>query len=128
MQVAVDQLRGFHAGRVEQREACRRRPCHRRCRQVERDQQPLARVLRTVVVVGMALFCAVMTYFSILYVWATRFQTTAATDIPIAYIYTTMPIGFVLMLLHLAFVARGYISAGRFEESDEMDAESAASL
>ena len=39
-----------------------------------------------------------------------------------------MPIGFVLMLLHLMFVARGYISAGRFEESDEMDAESAASL
>ena len=69
-----------------------------------------------------------MTYFSILYVWATRFQTTAATDIPIAYIYTAMPIGFVLMLLHLVFVARGYISAGRFEESDEMDAESAASL
>ena len=89
---------------------------------------PLARLLRTVVVVGMALFCAVMTYFSILYVWATRFQTTAATDIPIAYIYTAMPIGFVLMLLHLAFVARGYISAGRFEESDEMDAKSAASL
>lgn len=89
---------------------------------------PLARLLRAVVVLGMAVFCAVMAYFSTLYVWATRFQTTAATDIPIAYIYVAMPLGFVLMLLHLLFVARGFIGAGRYEESDEMDAESAASL
>jgi len=80
------------------------------------------------VVVGIGIFCLVMTYFSILYVWATRFQTTAATDIPISFIYAAMPVGFLLMFVHLLFVVRGYIADGSYVESGEMDAESAASL
>lgn len=87
-----------------------------------------ARLLRTLVVVGIGVFCLVMTYFSILYVWATRFQTTAATDIPIAWIYAAMPAGFLLLFLHLLFIVRGYIADGSYIESGEMDAESAASL
>jgi TRAP-type C4-dicarboxylate transport system permease small subunit len=87
-----------------------------------------ARLLRTLVVVGIGVFCLVMTYFSILYVWATRFQTTAATDIPIAWIYAAMPAGFLLMFLHLLFIVRGYIADGSYIESGEMDADSAASL
>ena len=53
-----------------------------------------ARVIRMVVVAGVGLFCLVMAYFSVLYVWATRFQTTAATDVPMAWIYVAMPVGF----------------------------------
>ena len=87
-----------------------------------------ARWLRTVVAVGIGAFCLVMTYFSILYVWATRFQTTAATDIPMAWIYAAMPAGFMLMFVHLLFVVRSYILEGRFAESPEMDAQAAASL
>ena len=87
-----------------------------------------ARWLRTVVVVGIGIFCLVMTYFSILYVWATRFQTTAATDIPISFIYVAMPVGFLLMFVHLLFIVRGYIADGSYVESGEMDAEAAASL
>lgn len=87
-----------------------------------------ARLLRAVVAVGIGVFALVMTYFSILYVWATRFQTTAATDIPIAWIYAAMPAGFLLLFLHLLFVVRGYIADGRYVESGEMDADSAASL
>jgi TRAP-type C4-dicarboxylate transport system permease small subunit len=49
-------------------------------------------------------FFAVMTVTSSQYVYATRFQTTAATDIPISYIYGAMPVGFVLMLIHLLFM------------------------
>ena len=45
-----------------------------------------ARVIRMVVVAGVGLFCLVMAYFSALYVWATRFRTTAATDVPMAWI------------------------------------------
>jgi TRAP-type C4-dicarboxylate transport system permease small subunit len=87
-----------------------------------------ARWLRTVVAVGIGIFCLVMTYFSILYVWATRFQTTAATDIPISFIYVAMPVGFLLMFVHLLFIVRGYIADGSYVESGEMDAEAAASL
>lgn len=87
-----------------------------------------ARWLRTLVAIGIGIFCLVMTYFSILYVWATRFQTTAATDIPISFIYVAMPVGFLLMFVHLLFIVRGYITDGSYIESGEMDAEAAASL
>ena len=87
-----------------------------------------ARWLRSVVAVGIGIFCLVLIYFSILYVWATRFQTTAATDIPISFIYLAMPVGFLLMFVHLLFIVRGYIADGSYIESGEMDAEAAASL
>ncbi|MDF1483607.1 TRAP transporter small permease [Ramlibacter sp. H39-3-26] len=87
-----------------------------------------ARWLRGLIVAGIGVFCLAMTWFSIQYVWATRFQTTPATDIPFAYVYAAMPAGFVLLFAHLLFIARGYIRDGRYVESDEMDAESAASL
>jgi len=87
-----------------------------------------ARGLRRLIVLGLALFFSVMAVASSQYVYATRFQTTAATDIPISYVYAAMPVGFVLMLVHLLFIARGYIQAGAFAESDEMDADAAASI
>lgn len=87
-----------------------------------------ARAVRSVVVAGIALFSAAMTYYSCLYLWAMRFQTTAATDISIAWIYAAFPVGFALILAHLAFVARGYILQGDYASSPEIDAETAASL
>ena len=87
-----------------------------------------ARFVRMVVALGLGAFFLVMMYFSILYVWATRFQTTAATDIPIAWIYAAMPVGFLLLFVHLLFVVRAYVGEGKYITSDEMDAESAASL
>ncbi|KAF1046549.1 TRAP transporter small permease [Xylophilus sp.] len=87
-----------------------------------------ARAIRAVVAAGIGIFCLVMAWFSVQYVWATRFQTTPATDIPFAWIYAAMPAGFALMFVHLLFMARGYVRDGSFVASDEMDAESAASL
>ena len=87
-----------------------------------------AQVVRAIVAAGIGLFCLVMTYFSILYVWATRFQTTAATDVPMAWIYAAMPVGFILMFIHLLFIVRNYILEGRYVESPELDAQAAASL
>ncbi|WP_284335857.1 TRAP transporter small permease [Comamonas sp. NoAH] len=87
-----------------------------------------ARVLRTLVVVGLSLFFIFMTVASSDYVWRTRFQSTAATDIPISFIYAAMPVGFVLMLVHLLLIARNYIQEGEFERSEEIDGETAGSL
>ena len=87
-----------------------------------------AQYIRGFVAISLVVFFAVMTVASSQYVYATRFQTTAATDIPISYIYGTMPVGFVLMLIHLLFIAKGYIQSGSFAESDEMDADAAASI
>ena len=87
-----------------------------------------ARVLRAVVVVGLSLFFIFMAVASSDYVWRTRFQSTAATDISISFIYAAMPVGFVLMLVHLLFIARHYIADGSYKESEDIDSESAASL
>ena len=87
-----------------------------------------ARVLRTVVVLGLSVFFVFMAVASSDYVWRTRFQSTAATDIPISFIYAAMPVGFVLMLVHLLFIARTYIADGSYEQSDEIDGEAAGSL
>lgn len=91
-------------------------------------QPPLARAIRGVIVGGIGIFCLVMTYFSSLYVWATRFQTTAATDISISWIYLAMPVGFVLLFVHLLFIARRFIATGQYATSDELDPDAAASL
>lgn len=87
-----------------------------------------ARALRVLVVLGLSLFFIFMTVASSDYVWRTRFQSTAATDIPISFIYAAMPVGFVLMLVHLLFIARGYIADGSYKDSDEIDSEAAGSL
>ena len=87
-----------------------------------------ARVLRAVVVLGLSVFFIFMTVASSDYVWRTRFQSTAATDIPISFIYAAMPVGFVLMLVHLLLVARTYILEGEFASSKDMDGEAAGSL
>ncbi|MEG2278697.1 MAG: TRAP transporter small permease, partial [Comamonas sp.] len=62
------------------------------------------------------------------YVWRTRFQTTAATDIPISFIYAAMPVGFVLVLVHLAFIARRYVVQGEYVAEEEMDGDAASSI
>lgn len=88
----------------------------------------MARAMRTVVVLGLSLFFIFMTVASSDYVWRTRFQSTAATDIPISFVYAAMPVGFVLMLVHLALIARAYIAEGVYVQSDEIDGEAAGSL
>lgn len=88
----------------------------------------MARVLRGLVVVGLSVFFIFMAVASSDYVWRTRFQSTAATDISISFIYAAMPVGFVLMLVHLLCIARAYIADGSYEQSDEIDGEAAGSL
>lgn len=87
-----------------------------------------ARLLRFVVAAVVVVFCLSMLVASTNYAYAMRFQTTPATGVSFSYIYAALPTGFALMLVHLAFIVRQYVSEGRFVESDEMDAESAASL
>ena len=87
-----------------------------------------AQFLRVIEVLGLSLFFIFMAIASSDYVWRTRFQSTAATDIPISFIYAAMPVGFVLMLVHLLFIARQYIADGSYVQSQEVDGEAAGSL
>lgn len=90
--------------------------------------QRLAKRLRMVVVVLIAVFCGVMAWSAAGFTYAMRFQTTPATGISFAYIYAAIPAGFVLILIHLLLVARTFCDTGAYLESPEMDAEAAASL
>jgi len=86
-----------------------------------------ARALRAGIVLAMLLFFVVMIWQGIVYMQAMSFQTTPATGIPFIYIYVGMPIGFVLMGIHLLLISRDYILHMRFRPSQDIeDADSAA--
>ncbi len=52
-------------------------------------------------------------------------QLTPATRIPFSYIYAAMPIGFVLMIVHLLLIARSYV-LGEDLPTDNVPTEGAA--
>jgi TRAP-type C4-dicarboxylate transport system permease small subunit len=54
--------------------------------------------------------------------WA---QTTPVLEIPIGAVYLAMPIGFALMLVHLALMARGYVARRELLGDGEFDADAA---
>lgn len=47
------------------------------------------------------------------YAQRARFQRTPATRISFSYIYAAMPIGFALLMVHLALIAPRFVTAGR---------------
>ena len=87
-----------------------------------------ARILRAAIVLALAVFFVAMIRVGVIYVERTMVQMTSATQIPFGYIYAAMPLGFAFMLVHLAFIARGYVSDRRFPESPDLDASAPHSL
>lgn len=88
----------------------------------------VGRWLRGLIVVSLLVFFSVMAWQGALYTSVMRFQTTAATGISFGWVYLAMPLGFVLLIVHLLLVARRYVLERRAIESDEIDAESAATI
>ena len=85
----------------------------------------LAPAIRTVVVVVMALFFCTMIVVGIRYASLTWAQTTPVLEIPVGAVYLAMPVGFVLMLLHLAIMARGFVVRQQVLGDGEFDANAA---
>ncbi len=86
------------------------------------------RLLRALIAVALLAFFALMLWQGASYTSVMRFQTTAATGISFAWAYLAMPVGFALLIVHLLLVVRGYVVERRLVASDEIDAETAASL
>ncbi len=84
--------------------------------------------LRALIVAALLAFFSVMAWQGAIYTSLMRFQTTAATGISFGWVYLAMPLGFVLLIVHLLLVARRYVRERRAIESDEIDAEMAATL
>ena len=88
----------------------------------------LARLLRVLLCLLLIAFFVAMIWQSIVYMQRMSFQTMPAMGFSFAYAYAAFPIGFGLLLVHLLLVMRSYVLHYRFMESDEMDAEAAASV
>ncbi len=87
-----------------------------------------ARTLRIALAVGMLLLFVLLAWYGMDYAWRTRFQTSAALGISMIYVYIGMPVGCVLMAIHLVLVLRRYVDRREFVPDDGVDHDSAAAL
>ena len=85
----------------------------------------LAPVIRAATFALLALFFCALIAIGTRYALLTWEQTTPVMEVPIGAVYLAMPIGFGLMLMHLALMARGYIARRDLLGDGEFDAESA---
>jgi TRAP-type C4-dicarboxylate transport system permease small subunit len=87
---------------------------------------PAGRALRAAIVVLLAPTFAAMAWLGARYAAFAWDQETPALGWSTGLIYLAIPIGSLLMLAHLLFVARGYIRARAFEKHAAFRAEDAA--
>jgi TRAP-type transport system small permease protein len=99
---------------------------------VENLQDALPRAggiaLRVLVAALLFGFFGFMAWYGWLYMERTMFQMTPVTQIPFAYVYSAMPIGGVLLVVHFVLILRGYLLERSFASDDHFDANASASL
>jgi TRAP-type C4-dicarboxylate transport system permease small subunit len=82
-----------------------------------------AAAIRGAVLAVLFAFFAVMVWLGARYAMLTWDQTTPVLGIPIGAVYLAMPIGFALMIVHLALMGAGYVRNGRFLAAPEFGAD-----
>ena len=91
-------------------------------------QQALPRAapaVRSVIFVLLAIFSGVMVVVGVRYAMLTWAQTTPVMQIPVGAVYLAMPVGFALLLIHLAVMFRGYVARRELLGDGEFDADAA---
>ena len=94
----------------------------------QRLPAPAGRAVRTVIAVIMLMLFVALMLEGVDYAWRTRFQTSAALQISMAWVYAGMPVGCLLMIAHLCLVARRYILGQPIESEDSLDKDLASAL
>lgn len=84
-----------------------------------------APVIRAAIVVVLGVFFCTMLVIGVRYANLTWAQTTPVLEIPVGAVYLAMPVGFALMLVHLAVMARGYVARQQLLGDGEFDANAA---
>lgn len=87
-----------------------------------------ARALRIALVLGMLVLFVLLAWYGVDYAWRTRFQTSAALGVSMMYVYIGMPVGCVLMAIHLLLIVRRYVGRREFVADDGVSHDSAAAL
>jgi TRAP-type transport system small permease protein len=82
-----------------------------------------APVIRAAIAMLLLVFFLVMTVLGVRYSMLTWAQTTPVLELPVGAVYLAMPIGFALLTLHLALMARAYIGRREYLVDAEFDPE-----
>lgn len=80
-------------------------------------------IMRAVLALGLLIFFGFMVLVGIQYAQRMQYQVTPALRIPFLYVYAAMPVGFTLLIAHLALIARQFIAAGTYRRRDADDDE-----
>lgn len=94
----------------------------------QRLPAPAGRAVRTLIAVIMLMLFVALMLEGVDYAWRTRFQTSAALQISMAWVYAGMPVGCLLMIAHLGLVARRYVLGQPIESEDSLDKDLASAL
>ena len=92
--------------------------CSNRCR-------GHAPAIRLAIALLLGAFFCVMVFIGGRYAMLTWAQTTPVLEIPIGAVYLAMPVGFMLMIIHLAMMARGFVARREVLGDGEFDADAA---
>ncbi len=85
---------------------------------LEEHLGPRGRRVRSLLAeLGTIVFCGVLAYYGFVLAYRTRFMTSSAADIPMAYVYAAMPVGALLII----FFATVHAIAGTVHHADPMD-------
>ena len=87
-----------------------------------------ARIVRAAIALILLMLFVALIVEGIDYAWRTRFQTSAALQISMAWVYAGMPIGCLLMLAHLGIIARRYVLGEPVAHEDGVDRELVSAL
>ncbi len=87
-----------------------------------------ARMLRIALAAGMLVLFVLLAWYGVDYALRTRFQTSAALGVSMIYVYIGMPVGCLLMAIHLLLILRRYVDGGGFVPEDGVDHDSTAAL
>jgi TRAP-type transport system small permease protein len=86
----------------------------------------IAPAIRAAVLGVLGAFLGVVVWLGLRYAILTWDQTTPVLGIPFGAVYLAMPVGFALMIVHLALMAKDYARSGRFLTAPEFDADADA--
>jgi TRAP-type C4-dicarboxylate transport system permease small subunit len=84
-----------------------------------------AAAIRGAIVFLLAGFFVFMVAVGARYAWLSWGQTTPVLGVPVGAVYVGIPIGFALLLAHLALMARAYVGQRRLLADGEFDADAA---
>lgn len=92
---------------------------------LERNMPRFAPAIRGVILLLLGIFFCTMIVVGIRYASLTWAQTTPVLEIPVGAVYLAMPVGFALMIVHLAVMVQSYVVRRELLGDGEFDADAA---